>query len=52
MCTESSHGRIGHRSFYADYLKKVRGDHATEAYQKAMRTWQVWVEPLFAEAKV
>jgi transposase len=30
-CTESAHGRIVHRSFYADYLEKVRGYHATEA---------------------
>jgi hypothetical protein len=29
----------------------VRGYHTTEAYQKAMRKRQVWVEPLFAEAK-
>ena len=29
----------------------MRGYHATEAYQKAMRKRQVWVEPLFAEAK-
>jgi hypothetical protein len=40
-----------HRSFYADYLEKVRGYHMTEAYQKAMRKRKVWVEPLFAEAK-
>ncbi len=40
-----------HRSFSADYLEKVRGYHATGAYQKAMRKRQVWVEPLFAEAK-
>jgi hypothetical protein len=40
-----------HRSFFADYLEKVRGYHATETYQKAMRKRQVWVEPLFAEAK-
>ena len=40
-----------HRSFYADYLDKVRGYRATEAYQKAMRKRKVWVEPLFAEAK-
>ena len=40
-----------HRSFYEDYLDRVRGYHATEAYQKAMRKRQVWVEPLFAEAK-
>ena len=50
-CTESQHGRTVHRSFYADYLEKVRAYHATEAYQKAMRKRQVWVEPLFAEAK-
>ena len=47
----SDHGRIVQRSFYADYLERVRGYHATEAYQKAMRKRQVWVEPLFAEAK-
>ena len=29
----------------------MRGYHATEAYKKAMRKRQVWVEPLFAEAK-
>ena len=29
----------------------MRGYHATEAYAKAMRKRQVWVEPLFAEAK-
>jgi transposase len=50
-CTESSRGRIIHRSIYAEYLDKVRGYHATEAYKKAMRKRQVWVEPLFAEAK-
>jgi transposase len=50
-CTESEHGRIVHRSFYADYLERVRGYPATQAYQKAMRKRQVWVEPLFAEAK-
>jgi hypothetical protein len=33
VCTESRHGRIVHRSFNADYREKVRGDHATEAYQ-------------------
>jgi hypothetical protein len=50
-CTTSDHGRIVHRSFYADYLEKIRVYHATEAYKKAMRKRQVWVEPLFAEAK-
>jgi len=51
-CTESRRGRIVHRSLYADYLEKVRGYHTTEVYKKAMRKRQVWVEPLFAEAKV
>jgi hypothetical protein len=51
QCTASDHGRSVHRSFYADYLKKVRRYHDTEAYQKAIRKRQVGVEPLFAEAK-
>ena len=50
-CTASDHGRIVHRSFYEAYLEKVRGYHASEIYQKAMRKRKVWVEPLFAEAK-
>jgi hypothetical protein len=51
QCTTSDHGRMIHRSLYEAYLDRVRGYHATEAYQKAMRKRQVWVEPLFAEAK-
>ncbi len=31
------------------YLDRVRGYHSTEAYKKALRKRQVWVEPLFAE---
>ncbi len=50
-CTASDRGRSVHRSFFADDLDKVRGYHATEAYRRAMRKRQVWVEPLFAEAK-
>jgi transposase len=50
-CTASDHGRMVHRSFSEAYLNKVRGYHTTETYQKAMRKRQVWVEPLFAEAK-
>ena len=50
-CTASDHGRIVHRSFYEEYLDKVRSYHTTEPYQKAMRKRKVWVEPLFAEAK-
>ncbi len=33
------------------YLARVRSHHATEVYQKAMRKRQVWMEPLFTEAK-
>jgi hypothetical protein len=51
QCTASDQGRIVHRSFYAEYLDRVRGYHATETYQKAMRKRQVWVELLVAEAK-
>ncbi|HEU5430341.1 MAG TPA: transposase, partial [Thermomicrobiales bacterium] len=51
QCTASDHGRIVHRSLYEECLDKVRSYHATEPYQKAMRKRQVWVEPLFAEAK-
>jgi transposase len=50
-CTPSDHGRQVRRSVHAHYLDRVRGYHQTEAYQKAMRKRQVWVEPLFGEAK-
>jgi transposase len=50
-CTDSLNGRQVKRSFDEPYVERVRGYHATEAYQKAMRKRQVWVEPLFAEAK-
>src|SRR5215218_10003067 len=50
-CTASRHGREVTRSLDEVYLERVRGYHATEAYRKAMRKRQVWVEPLFAEAK-
>jgi transposase len=51
QCTASDHGRMIHRSVSEAYLDRVRGYHAMAAYQKAMRKRQVWVEPLFAEAK-
>ena len=50
-CTPGVHGRGIARSFDADYLERVRGYHATEDYQKAMRKRKVWIEPLFGEAK-
>ena len=50
-CTDSAHGRQVKRSVDEEYLDRVRGYHTTEPYAKAMRKRQVWVEPLFAEAK-
>ncbi len=50
-CTASDRGRQVHRSFDEAYLERVRSYHSTEAYKKAMRKRQVWVEPLFGEAK-
>ncbi len=51
QCTPSTAGRQVRRSVDEAYLDRVRGYHATESYRKAMRKRQVWVEPLFAEAK-
>jgi Transposase DDE domain len=51
QCTTSAKRRQLTRSFDESYLARVRGYHDTEAYAKAMRKRQVWVEPLFAEAK-
>ena len=51
QCTTSPRGRRISRSLEAAYLDRVRGYHTTEPYAKAMRKRQVWVEPLFAEAK-
>jgi hypothetical protein len=51
QCTTSPRGRRGGRSFAEEEVERVRGDHDTEAYAKAMRKRTVWVEPLFAEAK-
>ena len=51
QCTTSRRGRRVGRSFDEDDLDRVRGYHATEPYEKAMRKRKVWVEPLFAEAK-
>ena len=50
-CTNSAEGRKLNRHFDEEYRERVRGYHTTPAYQKAMRKRQVWVEPLFGEAK-
>jgi hypothetical protein len=51
QCTPGDHGRLVHRSFCADVVERVRGYQGTSTYEKALRKRQVWVEPLFAEAK-
>jgi transposase len=51
-CTSSRRlGRTVVRSFWADYLDRVRAYQGTPAYEKALRKRSVWVEPLFGEAK-
>ena len=51
QCTTSPRGRRVSRNLDEPYVDRVRGYHTTEPYAKAMRKRQVWVEPLFAEAK-
>jgi hypothetical protein len=50
-CTKGKKGRWLRRSFDEEYLQRVRGYSDTEPYRKALRKRQVWVEPLFGEAK-
>ena len=50
-CTSANSGRLLRRSFDERYVERVRAYHETEACKKAMRKRQVWIEPLFAEAK-
>ena len=51
QCTTSTQGRRVYRPIGVEYLERVRTYEQTPAYQKALRKRQVWVEPLFAEAK-
>ncbi len=51
QCTTSKQGRTLCRSVDEACLDQVRAYQSTEAYKKALRKRQVWVEPLFAEAK-
>jgi len=51
QCTTSQRGRRVGRHVDEGALDRVRAYHATELYAKAMRKRQIWVEPLFAEAK-
>jgi Transposase DDE domain len=50
-CTDSRLGRSLSRSFWAEYVERVRAYQGTPAYEKALRKRSVWVEPLFGEAK-
>ena len=50
-CTQSQSGRTVHRSFFQKYLDRVQHYRETAAYKKAIRKRQVWVEPIFGEAK-
>ena len=50
-CTNSKSGRHIRRSFFQDILDQATAYRHTFAYQKAMRKRQVWIEPLFGEAK-
>jgi len=50
-CTSADSGRLLRRSFDERYAEGVRAYHETEACKKAMRKRQVWIEPLFGEAK-
>jgi hypothetical protein len=49
--TSANSGRLLRRSFDERYAERVRAYHETEACKKAMRKRQVWIEPLFGEAK-
>src|SRR5258707_12717050 len=50
-CTTSQQGRSLCRSVDEACLDRVRAYQSTQAYKKALRKRQGWVEPLFAEAK-
>lgn len=45
-------GRSVWRSFGEECVERVQAYRLTDAYQKTLRKRKVWVEPLFAEAKV
>jgi hypothetical protein len=50
-CTVSENGRTIYRRPDEEYYEMVRAYRGTHPYEKALRKRQVWVEPLFAEAK-
>ena len=50
-CTTNKRGRQIHRSFFANYLDRVKAYEQTLAYHKALNKRKVWIEPLFGEGK-
>ena len=50
-CTTSKQGRSLCRSVDEACLDRVRAYQPTEAYKKALRKRQVWVEPLFGSCQ-
>jgi hypothetical protein len=50
-CRSGKYGRSISRSFFEPYVERVEGYQQSWYYKKAMRKRQVWVEPLFGEAK-
>src|SRR6266436_4735066 len=51
QCTTGTRGRSLCRSVDEPCLERVHAYQQTEPYKKALRKRQVWVEPIFAEAK-
>ena len=51
QCTDNDTGRQVLRHRDERYVDRVKNYHGTFAYEKALRKRQVWVEPLFGEAK-
>ena len=52
QCTKNKNGRTVSHSIYKVYEDRVASYLETEAYKRAMRKRQVWIEPKFAESKV
>src|SRR3954453_21511801 len=50
-CTDNKKSRQGLRHRDGRYVDRVKTYRGTFAYEKALRKRQVWVEPLFGEAK-
>jgi hypothetical protein len=50
-CTTSTTGRRLNQSFDDTYRAQARQLQTTDGYKRALRKRQVWVEPLFGEAK-